>query len=118
MARRNKEHIIFDDDATVIIQKDSEVKTDEEEMSTAHVARQADNDKPVQVVDVLDAIAGFVMPTFDMIRDTDGNGECVLCGKQTAYKMRKLCVDCMHQHGREFYEKARTAIKNGETTIQ
>lgn len=117
MARRNKGNVIFDDDATLIIQK-NEMKMDDiiQEPIVNRATRRID-ESPIQVVDVLDAIAGFIMPTIDMIRD-DSPGECILCGKQTAYKMRKLCVDCMKQHGREFYEKARTAIENGETTIQ
>lgn len=115
MARRNKENIIFDNDATLIIQKDPE-ETAPVEPKQMRKARTIN--KPIEVVDVLDTIAGYIMPTFYMVQDSEKQGECLLCGKQTAYKMRKLCVDCMKKHAREYYEKARAAIENGETTIQ
>lgn len=115
MVRRNKENVIFDDDATVIIQRDEMPTHTERKM----IQKQAEKfNEPISVVDVLDTIAGYVMPSFYMVPDSEESGQCLLCGKRTAYKMRKLCVDCMKEHSREYYEKARAAIQAGEDTIR
>lgn len=114
MARRNKENIIFNDDATLIIQQEPDNATLSE---PGQARKERINNKSIEVLDVLDTIAGYIMPTFYMVPDSEEPGECLLCGKRTAYKMRKLCVDCMKEHSREYYEKARAAIENGETII-
>ncbi len=74
--------------------------------------------QPVSVVDMLDTLAGYVIPVINMGATTEGNGQCLLCGKKTAYKMRKLCVDCMNTYGKSYYEKAKIAIENGDTMIE
>lgn len=97
-----------DDDVAVIrdeIMRDiSRVSTDKEEMT-------------VDVSDVLDTFAGYMVQKVGMNDPENGSGECVLCGASTQYKLRKVCVPCLEKHRIELWQEAKTAIENGDRTF-
>lgn len=114
---RRKENIIYDDNATMVIRQETEAVPMQDEMTVIKQTANVPMPDKIAVTDILDTMTGFVIPRFNLVKDSDGSGECLVCGKRTAYKMRKLCVDCMEKHGKVFYEKARNAIENGEKFI-
>lgn len=116
MARRNRDKVLYDNDGTVLIQSDTPTATASSPMKAPSKA-PAKNTTEIKVTDVLDTLAGFTIPRFNLYSESEGKGECILCGKETTYKKRKVCVTCLEEHGEELYAKARNAIENGETTI-
>lgn len=116
MAKRNRDslnnnqEIVYEDDFTSVIKTDTG--------SAPTPIEPTFEPKTMTVSDMLDTLAGYVIPTINMGSGTNERGECMLCGKQTAYNNRKLCVNCMQAHGREYYNKAKKAIENGETIIR
>lgn len=117
MAKRNRaaaienQEVIYDDGYTSVVKTDN---------GTAPVPPPDTpfEPKPVSVVDMLDTLAGYVIPVINMGTGTNEKGECLLCGKSTAYEKRKLCVDCMQKYGKSYYERAKVAVENGETVIE
>lgn len=116
MAKRNRDtlngnqEIVYEDDYTSVI------KTDTPSMPTP--VEPTFEPKAITVGDMLDTLAGYVIPTINLSTGTNEKGECMLCGRETAYSNRKLCIHCMQTYGREYYNKAKQAIENGETTIR
>lgn len=114
MARRNREKVLYNNDGTVLIQSDSDTST-----TLIKTPNKAPAKLPgtVKVVDILDALAGWSIPQFNLLKSSSGKGECVICGKQTAYKNRTLCIECMENYAEDLYAKAKEAVENGETTV-
>lgn len=108
MARNSR--ILYDDDATVV-----EQVTVSDGVSAI---KRGGEDVTIPVSDVLDALAGFVVPTVSFFSDGGKSGKCVICGAKTSKGIRKICVGCMKEYGEEIYNKAKTAAGNGEKEIR
>lgn len=119
MPRRNR--TIYDKDATLVIENNEKGANDVDPISdTMKVFRNETTSMEmtsVPVSDVLETMAGYVMPDFRFV----GNGEkgtCLICGKQTSMASRKLCGDCMKQSGQRLYQLAKQAIESGEKEVK
>lgn len=118
MPRRNR--TIYDKDATLVIENDEKVTNDATPMSdTMKVFRNEGTMEmaTVSVLDVLETMAGYVMPDFRFVGSGE-KGTCLICGKQTSMSSRKLCGDCMKQSGLKLYQLAKQAIENGEKEVK
>ena len=69
------------------------------------------------VSDVLDTFAGYLLPRFK-IEKQSGSGKCMICGKDTAYPVRKVCVDCMDKYSDDLYQQSKEASSNGNTGFE
>lgn len=48
------------------------------------------------------------------VNDSSSKGECVICGKPTAFKNRKVCVDCWKEHKDKIMNEI-VSLLNGKT---
>lgn len=119
MPRRNR--TIYDKDATLVIENNEKGTNDVAPMSdTMNVFRNEATSMEmtsVSVSDVLETMAGYVMPDFRFVGSGE-KGTCFICGKQTSMSARKLCGDCMKQSGSRLYQLAKQAIENGEKEVK
>lgn len=115
---RRKNRTIYDNDGTTIIE--GEVEQTTELQATKQKAMNDESNFPseIQTLDVLDAMVSYVPPRFSLLKQGEGAGQCVLCGKQTTYYKRKICLDCMEKYGEDLYDKAKEAIENGKAVIE
>lgn len=65
----------------------------------------------VDAVDTLQSYHSFSS------NDASSKGVCKICGKQTAYKNRHICVDCWKLHCDEIIQGLKTAVKEVEFQI-
>lgn len=119
MPRRNR--TIYDKDATLVIENNEQETNDVAHMSDSmKVFRDEATSMEmtsVSVSDVLETMAGYVMPDFRFVGSGE-KGTCLICGKQTSMASRKLCGDCMKKSGSRLYQLAKQAIENGEKEVK
>lgn len=118
MPRRNR--TIYEKDATLVIENNEKGTNDVAPMSdTMNVFRNEGTTEmtSVSVSDVLETMAGYVMPDFRFVGSGE-KGTCLICGKQTSMASRKLCGDCMKKSGSRLYQLAKQAIENGEKEVK
>lgn len=118
MAKKRK---IYDEDNVEIeVTPASEQLAVSEEAEVFKTSSKTNKKKnaTISVGDVFDAFASYINPKFSVIEANTGSGKCVICGKDTAYSIRKICVDCMETYSEQIYEKAKDAIANGEVEIK
>lgn len=108
MARDRR--VRYNQDATVITEGTNAV----DEIS---VERSAPATREISVNDAIDTMAAYLLPKFKVDKDASNPGTCVFCGKETAYQMRHLCVDCMGNVSNDLYRRIKSAIAAGETEI-
>lgn len=82
------------------------------------VKRNAPIMREISVEDAIDTMAAYLLPKFKVEKDSSNPGTCVFCGKETAYQMRHLCVDCMGSVSNDLYRRIKSAIVAGETEIK
>lgn len=115
-----KSRRIYDNDATVVETVDgspmNETASMSDTMSVFKAPVRSEIGKPIQVVDVLENMAGYMMPNFRFV-NTNEKGTCLICGKETSMFSRKLCGDCMKESGERLYMLAKQAIENGEKEV-
>lgn len=102
-----KRRRVFDDGATIV----EEVKIEKSEGTKQDKPQRAKRNKSIKVVDVMDTFWGYLIPRINKTKQDEG-GECILCGKQTSTSHRKICFECMQEHGENLYTKAREAVEN------
>lgn len=112
---RRKERTIYENDGTKVMVNDESVMA-KDTMSVQKAPAKLPQE--IDTVDFFDAMVGYTMPRFNLNLDVDEEGECVICGKKTAYAKRKLCVDCMEKYAVDLYPKAKAAIQTGKYTIK
>lgn len=109
MARDRR--VRYNQDATVITEA-ANVADEISVKSSAPVTRQ------ISVNDAIDTMAAYLLPKFKVEKDASNPGTCIFCGKETAYQMRHLCVDCMSNVSNDLYCRIKSAIAAGETEIK
>lgn len=109
MARDRR--VRYNQDATVITEGAN--ATDE-----VSVKRSSPATREISVEDAIDTMAAYLLPKFKVEKDSGNPGECVFCGKETAYQMRHLCADCMGEVSNDLYRRIKSAIAAGETEIR
>lgn len=109
MARDRR--VRYNQDATVI----TEGTNAADEIS---VERSAPATREISVNDAIDTMAAYLLPKFKVEKDSSNPGTCLFCGKETAYQMRHLCVDCMGSVSNDLYRRIKSAIVAGETEIK
>lgn len=109
MARDRR--VRYNQDATVI----TEGASTADEVS---VKKSAPATREISVEDAIDTMAAYLLPKFKVEKDSSNPGTCVFCGKETAYQMRHLCVDCMGDVSNDLYSRIKSAIAAGETEIK
>lgn len=109
MARKSQ--VIYNDDATVV----ERVTVTDEVGVIKHEAEL--KEAAISVADVIDTLAGYMVPTFAFIDDGGKSGKCVICGAKTSKGIRKLCADCMKNYGERFYSKAKEAVESGKKEV-
>lgn len=107
---RDRRRTVYSQDATVITEGANAV----DEVS---VKRNAPTTRKISVEDAIDTMAAYLLPKFKVEKDSSNPGTCVFCGKETAYQMRHLCVDCMGSVSNDLYRRIKSAIAAGETEI-
>lgn len=112
MEKRRK---IFDDDATMV--EAVEVEKKEQNVPIVRRAAMKPVAKTVEVIDVLDAFAGY-LPSQAAFNEGEGKGTCVLCGKETTTSLRKICFDCLKAHSMDLHHGAVDALTNGKTEFE
>lgn len=108
---RDRRRTVYSQDATVITEGANAV----DEIS---VERNTLTTREISVNDAIDTMAAYLLPKFKVEKDSGNPGTCVFCGKETAYQMRHLCVDCMGNVSNDLYRKIKSAIAAGETEIK
>lgn len=83
----------------------------------AFVESSAPATREISVEDAIDTMAAYLLPKFKVDKGSSNPGTCVFCGKETAYQMRHLCVDCMGSASNDLYRRIKSAITAGETEI-
>lgn len=78
--------------------------------------RNHGNSVDFDVTDVIDTLASFNTGWFEKEK-AEKPGECYICHKQTPYRFRKVCADCMKKYSGEIYDLASEAVENGQTSI-
>lgn len=118
--KKRKPVTVFDDDGVLIEQTFPE----EDVQVVAKKARTAPSTefpefKSVTVSDVFDTFAGYLNSRLSMNDSSSGKGTCVVCGKETLYPLRKICIDCLESNGVEnIYTMTKEAIEMGTPTIE
>lgn len=112
----NKRRKIYDKDSTVVEISNAEKKNNLRIELNDKISTADSEKKTILVTDILDTFAGYIPPRISFI--DSGEGECILCGKTTASKMRKVCFDCMKDNSKKLYEKAKNAIEHKETEFE
>lgn len=113
MARnRNRDRVIYDNDATIVTENaavNDGVSVIRRSPSSGQVDFSASS--------ALDTLAGYIMQNFPMDRPMNERGVCFFCGKETAYPMRKLCVDCMGRNSKIIYENLKEILDSSDRMI-
>lgn len=71
----------------------------------------------VSAEDVFSAIGSYLSSPFT-VTDSSSKGECVICGKQTAYANRMICVDCFKEHKDSIMDGLKSAVKDVDFKIE
>lgn len=121
MANKNRNNeVIYDRDS---------VRIERSESKSAPVTADAPFDAdlgmdtsviPVKmaVADMIDTLAGYMMPNFSVNHSQDGPGECAVCHKSTQYARRKLCADCIKKQGAaQLADALKNAVNAGKKTV-
>ena len=111
---RDRRRTIYSQDATVI----TEGATAADEAVVKRSVPEVRTTREISVEDAIDTMAAYLLPKFKVEKDSSNPGECVFCGKETAYQMRHLCVDCMSSVSSDLYRRIKSAIAAGETEIR
>lgn len=117
---RDRRRIIYDNDATVITES---IGNEENNSTTDSLHRSAKRSAFIEnvtmsVSDVVDTFASYAsVPRWFIDYKAEKLGECNICHRDTAYRFRRICVDCMDKYGDTIFDLARNASDNGETTI-
>lgn len=119
MSRRQRK--IYDNDGTVVMATEnasaSETAPIRDEVSVYKANAIRSSGKEVQVTDVFETMAAYMMPNFRFINSSE-KGACMICGKETSMSARKLCGDCMKESGERIYNLAYGAIQSGEKEVK
>lgn len=115
---RRKDRTIYDKDCTTVFASEVDQTTELDVAKQKATDDESSFPSEIQTLDVLDAMVSYVPPRFSLLKQGEGAGQCVLCGKQTTYYKRKICLDCMEKYGEDLYDKAKEAIENGKTVIE
>lgn len=114
MARtRNRGRVIYDNDATVV----TEGTAVADDVSIVKRSEVRGAERVISARDALDTLAGYIAQNFPMDRPMNERGMCVLCGKETAYPMRKLCVECMSRNSKNIYASLRRIVADSDDMI-
>lgn len=108
----NKSRTLYDNDGTVVIDTtgiSDEVSVEQSvgDNSAAHTT--------YTVNDALDTLASYLLPRFPIDKSREESGVCKVCGKQTSFPIRKMCVECMEKYSQKLYENAKTAVSEGNS---
>lgn len=116
MARR-KDRVLYENDATKVFEGVPE-PTDTIAAMRAEGAAVSDIPTEIATADIFDTMVAYMPPNYNLLKSSEGAGTCLICGKQTAYYKRKICVDCMDKHATTLYSKTKEAIESGKTVIE
>lgn len=108
---RERRRTIYSQDATVITEGASAI-------DEVAVKRNEQSTHEISVEDAIDTMAAYLLPKFKVEKDPNNPGTCVFCGKETAYQMRHLCVDCMGSVSNDLYRRIKSAIAAREAEIK
>lgn len=111
---RDRRRTIYSQDATVI----TEGAATADEATVKRSASETRATREISVEDAIDTMAAYLLPKFKVEKDSSNPGECVFCGKETAYQMRHLCADCMGDVSNDLYRRIKSAIAAGDTEIR
>lgn len=108
---RDRRRIIYENDGTKIeeIPSSQEVRTE-----TVAPISVSERIVDVDASKVFEAFASYT--PFNIGKD-ELNGECCICGTETQFISRKICVNCMKKYGEQIYDKAIVASDRGERSI-
>lgn len=86
---------------------------------SAAVAMKAKSVTPstVSASDMISAIESYLSSPFT-VTDSSSKGKCVICGKQTAYANRMICVDCFKEHKDSIMDGLKSAVKDVDFKIE
>lgn len=110
--KHKKSQTIFNDDNVIVEQNDSvdmEPKRERRAMSVS-------NGKTVLVTDYIDALMGFCAGQVSSKWNTERHGTCILCGADTMYTTRKICLDCFANNNEQLYNNCKEAVERGESS--
>lgn len=109
---RDRRRIIYDQDGTIVTETPSASVN-----APVQKSRSNNTNVEIPVLDAIDTLAAYLLPRFKVEKSADNPGTCYICGKNTAYQMRHLCVDCMDRVSDDLYQKTRAAVEAKETSI-
>lgn len=72
----------------------------------------------VSAVDMISTVDSYLTSTFPFSGDSSVKGECVFCGKKTAYSNRKVCVDCFKIYKEEIMDALKKSVEDVELRIE
>lgn len=71
----------------------------------------------VSATDMISGIESYLSSPF-AVTDSSSKGVCVICGKQTAYANRMICVDCFKEHKDSILAGMKSAVKDVDFQIE
>lgn len=108
---RDRRRVRYDQDATVITESTGMADDISVQKENGNIGAR------MPVLDAIDTLAAYLLPRFDIKKDPSITGTCVMCGNDTAYVIRHLCVDCMERIGNDFYLKTKAAVEAKESEV-
>lgn len=115
MSRRNR--VLYENDATKVFEGVPE-PVDTIAVMRAKGTTISDIPTEIATADIFDTMVAYMPPSYNLLKSSEGTGTCLICGKQTAYYKRKICVDCMDKHATTLYSKTKEAVVSGKTVIE